>query len=94
MIKILFECFDCVKQLIESNDKKDFISKNTNILKRCLIVLLSVLLIVVIIIYSIGLFKKSSTSIVLPNNIGNIIIQLEVPTNINGPITLKLSKSN
>ena len=94
MIKILLECFNFIKQLIESNNKKDFISKNTEVLKNCLIILLGILLLTILILYIVTIFKKASTSIVLPNNNGNIIIHLEVPTNINGPITLKLSKSS
>lgn len=94
MIKILLECFNFIKQLIESNDKKNFISKNTEVLKNCLIILLGILLITIIVLYIMSIFKKSPTSIVLPNNNGNMIIQLEVPTNINCPITLKLSKSS
>ncbi|MBR1943953.1 MAG: hypothetical protein IJ848_00580 [Alphaproteobacteria bacterium] len=46
------------------------------------------------IVYTINFIKKPTTSIILPNTNSNIIIQLEIPANINGPITLKLSKSN
>lgn len=94
MIKILLECLNFIKQLIETNNKKDFISKNTHILKNCLIILLGILLIIMIIMYAISLVKKTPTSIILPSSNSNIIIQLEVPTNITSPITLKLSKSN
>ncbi len=94
MIKILLECFNFIKQLIDSNDKKDFINKNVGILKNCLIILLSILFIVIIIMYIINIVKKSPINTVLQSDNSNILIQLEVPANINAPFTLKVSKSN
>lgn len=88
MIKILLECFNYVKQLIDSNDKKAII------LKKCLIILLCIILIIVMVVYITNFIKKPVTNIVLPNTNSNIVIQLEVPANINCPIILKLSKSN
>lgn len=94
MIKILLECFNCIKQLVESTDKKDFISKNMNVLKNCFIIILGILLIIIIILYVTSLMKKTPANIILPSNNNNIIIQLEIPSSINGPISLKLSKSS
>lgn len=94
MIKLLLECFNCIKQFIDSDNKKDFVSKNSTILKKCLVIFMCIILIIVMIVYTINFIKKPTTSIILPNTNSNIIIQLEIPANINGPITLKLSKSN
>ena len=94
MIKILLECFNFIKQLIESNNKKDFISKNSNMLKNCLIISLCILLIIIVILYIINSMKKPIINNTLLNNNDKIIIQLEIPANINGPINIKLSKSN
>ena len=94
MIKILLECFNFIKQLIESSNKKDFISKNSNMLKNCLIVFLCILLIIIVVLYTINLIKKPTINNTLLNNNNKIIIQLEIPSNINGPINLKLSKSS
>lgn len=94
MIKILLECFGFIKQLIGTTDKKDFMSKNMNVLKNCLIILLAILLIIMMGMYAMNLINKTPTNIILPNSNSNIVIQLEVPTNISFPITLKLSKSS
>ena len=94
MIEIVLECFNFIKRLIESSNKKDFISKNSNMLKNCLIVSLCILLIIIVILYIINLVKKPTINNTLLNNNNKIIIQIEIPSNINGPIDLKLSKSN
>ena len=91
LLQLINTCFTFWKKFFETPEKKEFIANNGNIIKSYVIVFLSICLIVLIILYVMSLFKRNPIQTIIGNNTP-IIVQLEVPANIEGPISIKVFK--